>query len=104
MRKILLLCFAGFALTGCAGSKANNFNARKIEQCDRILNAPDFVREALRNLNDHEVEIHKDDITTIETCKSFETISCNGIEYRLYDVCYPSRTFHYVIATEDDYL
>jgi hypothetical protein len=106
MKKILAI--TSLALLGCTGNKLiaknSNLNTIKIEQCYRILNAPDFFRDGLKNLNPDEVEIHKGDTITYEICKPLETIICDGIEYRLYDVCSPSKTIIYTIATEEDYL
>jgi hypothetical protein len=42
-------------------------------------------------------------VDTQETCKPLETIICNGVEYRLYDVCGP-WIIRYRIAIEEDFL
>jgi len=103
MRKILAL--AMLALMGCAASKGNNnSNPVKVKQCNIILNAPDFFREALKDLNPFTAEFHENDAITSQTCKPFETITCEGIEYRLYDLCLPSRRITCTIITEEDFL
>jgi len=93
----------------CPGDKAASVEsysniALKKQQCHRILNAPDFIQESLKNLNPEQVEFDDFGNSSIQTCKPFETIVCDGIEYRLYDVCFPSRRIVYTIAIEEDYL
>jgi len=108
MRRIFLLAICLFVIcAGCIGGKPaaeSNPNITKAEQCSRILNAPDFAREALKNLNPFQAEFAENGTVTTQTCKPFETIICEGIEYRLYDVCLPSRRITCTIITEEDFL
>jgi len=94
-----------FALVGCATSKpVAKLKALKAKQCEKILNAPDFIRkEYLTDLTPQTIEFIENDVSTIQTCKTFETIICDGVEYRLYDLCLPSRRIVCSIITEDDF-
>jgi len=107
MRKILALSI--IALVGCAASKPasvaeSNWNALKKKQCEQILNAPDFIREVLKDLTPSQVRFHENDTITTQTCKTLETIICNGVEYRIYDLCFPARRVIFNLLTEEDVL
>jgi len=104
MKEIFVLVM--LALLGCASNKpAAKLKALKAKQCEKILNAPDFIREDLKDLTPQRVEfVENDDVSTIQTCKTFETIICDGVEYRLYDLCLPSRQLISPIITEEDFL
>ncbi|MDR2583588.1 MAG: hypothetical protein LBC75_08930 [Fibromonadaceae bacterium] len=70
-------------------------NAFKIEQCHIILNAPDFVKDALKT------PYSSRNVDTGEVSDCHETIICNGIEYCLYDIT-SSGKIKYTIATGEN--